>query len=40
MAVPDWPALHSSVDEESLIKIRVTRLKRRGLITTKVLKQV
>ena len=27
MAVPDCPALHSSVDEESLIKIRVTRTK-------------
>ena len=27
MAVPDCHALHSSVDEEPLIKIRVTRTK-------------
>ena len=27
MAVPDYPTLHSSLDKESLIKIRVTRTK-------------
>ena len=31
MAVPDCPALHSSVDEELLIKIRVTRTRHQSL---------